>query len=181
MFVNIHACIQGILLLPQALCGVIIEAVFPTCAMYKQCKDMEHINATALMELRLGMAHRVMHGEAIVTGSTAEGLTVTPGWGHPWPDYDCMHMHGAQLGVTIPGQQAPCSQHGPTRTSPALLTASHTCSFSCYTSNPHNSCLEYAPEDCPPACTRLRVTNLQVLLWHPGVDTDCVEEEDDHH
>ena len=44
-----------------------------------------------------------------------------------------------------------------------------------------NSCLEYAPEGCPLAYTRLRVTNAKPLRLHPLVGADCIEEEDGHY
>ena len=117
--------------------------------------DWGRNNVNILSALRSGKVHHEMRPAWLISGSTAEGLTVGLHWGHPWPDMDTMYLYGSQLGVIVPGQKAPKRNHD-------------------------KSCLEYAPEGCPSAYTRLRVTNLQGLLLHPYVDAECVEEEDGH-
>ena len=143
---------------PQVLFDVILEVVFPTCAMLLLPDNIVRHNAVTFSALKSGGVHRklfvVLYIGVLISGSTAEGLTIHQGWGHPWPDRDCMHLLGAQFGVRIPGQQSP---------------------------NSHRSCLEYAPDGCPPAYTRLQVTNKQALQLLPQFDTDCVEEKDGHH
>ena len=42
----------------------------------------------------------------------------------------------------------------------------------------NKSCLEYAPEGCPPAYTRLREINIEEL---PPIYAEFFEEEDGHH
>ena len=45
-------------------------------------------------------------------------------------------------------------------------------------SSTNKSCLEYSPEGCPLAYTRLRGTNIKEL---PPICAECFEEEDGHH
>ena len=132
------------------------------------------INNTSLSALRSGEAHHKAWCTALMGGSTAEGLTLEPQWGHPSADGDWMYLYGAMLGVTIPGQQVPESHQGE-----ANITSSLSTSLLPLPGN-HHSCLEYAPENCPPAYTRLRVTDIHALLTSPNVESDCVEEEDGH-
>ena len=95
-------------------------------------------------------------------------------WGHPWPDGDFMPMFGVELGVNIPKDKFPSKCQSPECSSPALT--SQGCRG--------NSCLEYLPEDSPPAYTKLLITDIPGLMkWGPArnvnVDlSDCVEERD---
>ena len=247
--------VTGIMFPPQSLFDVILEAVFPACGM-SLVRDIHlYENAARLSALKSGNAHRNLMDGIFLAGSSAEGLTMTSYWGHPEPDMDLMFLCGAQLGVTIPGAQAPSNQHGlastsslPSTSSQSLpdnvpnscpqhapggcrqrsqwlrvtdtekktgwgqtwpdmdslalfqaelgvtipvqqtpdsqheaaagMSSSPSASPQSLPCNCHNSWLEYAPEGCSPAFTRLRVTNIQNFLWHPWVEADCVEEED---
>ena len=178
MYVIIHVCIHGdtYLFPSQALCDVILESVIPTCAMYMLSDRNVRSNTEALSVLKSGEAHRQLSSKMLLAGSRAEGLTVDHNWGHPWPDADSMLLLGAKLGVTIPEHQAPCCQNGPASTA----TSSSTSSLP-VPGDHSSSCLQYAPEGCPLAYTRLRITDLQTLLLRPPVDTNAVEEEDGYH
>ena len=114
MYESIHVCIHGksILLSPQALYEVILEAVFPTSAMFLQRDSFVNHNAACLEMLSSGKAHLDLLSGVLIAGSMADGLTMEIVFGHPVPDVDLMLLLGAMLGVTIPGKRAPGSQQG---------------------------------------------------------------------
>ena len=160
----------------QALCDLIVEAVFPTCAICLLEDKIVCDNAVVQSALKSGEIYRETSDEGgIIAGSLAEGLTMENGWGHPWSDADGMVLIGAELGVNIPGDQLPRECQSTLSSSPALT--SQGCRG--------NSCLDYAPEGSPPAYTKLRVTDIQGLMkWNIDEETvdlsDCVEERDGH-
>ena len=148
-----------------------VEAVFPTCAIFLlMTDDLMSENSAALTALISGEAHRERGGKwYFLGGSRADGLTMTPRWGHPWPDSDQMYLFGAQLGVNIP-RKYQSTQSSSSSSTPQDYYVS-------------KSCLEYAPDDCPPAYTKLRVTDVKAMMeWYPDVITlsGCVEESDGH-
>ena len=154
-----------------------VEAVFPTCAIFLLWDDAVCGTAVALSALKMGEIYRQMFDEGvIIAGSMAEGLTMTPGWGHPWPDGDGMLLLGSMLGVNIPRNELPRKCQSTLSSSPA--STSQRCR--------RNSCLDYAPEGSPPVYTKLRVTNIQGPMdrsrnWDTDPDlSDCVEERDGH-
>ena len=153
----------------QALCDLVVEAVFPTCALLL-LKDSDVCdNEAALSALASGEAYQKIGGYwQILAGSRAEGLTMELRWGHPWSDGDLMILLGRQLGVNIPKNQLPRKCQSPQSSSPTSTLQGCNC----------HGCLEYAPKGCPLAYTKLRVTDTQVLMeWHPHIDlSDCVEE-----
>ena len=183
---------------------MIIEAVIPTNAIFILPDSIVSDNTDIFSVLRSGKAHQQLFIGVFFSGSKAEGLSVEPLWGHPWPDMDLMALSGAELGVIIPGQQAPSADHGRESMPPSPITRPYSSSkqsrflpevglawynhFNAilqsrpsFAAGHFDSCLEYAPEDCPPAYTRLRVANAPALQrMFPLVGADCVEEEDGH-
>ena len=217
-----------VLFSPQALCDVILEAVFPASAMYLLADVISDYNTAQLSLLRSGTAHLEFLNGVLLAGSMAEGLTMQLVWGHPAPDVDLMTLLGNMWGVTIPGKVAPGSHHGlgSTLSSPdtSLLffieyitavfsyskqqmesidsfkniislvssvgistllpllkmrtdeTSIKALAFLSLQTN--KSCLEYAPEGCPLAYTRLRGINIEEL---PPIYAEFFDEEDGHH
>ena len=158
--------VASILLPLQALCDLIVEIVFPTCAIFL-LSDFDVLNNKLALSA-------MMSGEEVewplTVGSMAEGLTMAHRWGHAWSDCDTMALYTDQLGVKIP------HHHFSTRHQPGEYTPPSSILQGCH----GNGCLEYAPEGCPPAYTRFRVLDVQALMqWDPGIDlSHCVEEED---
>ena len=154
-----------------------LEAVFPTAAIYQLTDHRVRLNQSTLMTLSTllsGQVHRevgVRERWRLIAGSKAEGLCVQLQWGHEWPDIDVMYLYGAQLGVCV------TQEHMATRQRHSSHTSSSSSSSGCH----GDSCLEYEPEGCPPAYTRLRVTDRQALLTHPNVDASCMVECDGHY
>ena len=151
-----------------------LEAVFPTAAIYHLADDYVRHNQSLLSALLSGQAHRevgVREVWYLIAGSQAEGLCVQHQWGHEWPDVDGMFLYGAQLGVCV------THEHMATRQQYSSHTSSSSSSSGCH----GDSCLEYEPEGCPPAYTRLRVTDRQALLTHRCVDASCMVECDGHY
>ena len=158
----------------QPLCDLIVEAVFPICAIFLlQYGHIRH-NAATLSALISDDVHREADIRwGLIAGSMAEGLTMTPHWGHPWPDMDWMPLFGAQLKVNIPRDQLPREIQLSQNSSPVWISKG--CDG--------NSWLEYDPEGCPPGYTKLRVLDIKALMeWNPEWDinadlSDCILEE----
>ena len=104
-------CILFFSFSPQTVCEVILEAVFPTSAMFLLADVLSHYNTTRLSELRSGKAHLDILSGVLFAGSMAEGLTMQLHWGHPAPDADLMLLFGGMFGVTLPNQEDPGIHH----------------------------------------------------------------------
>ena len=149
-----------------------LEAVFPTAVIFQLADHDVRDNQSHLSTLLSGQAHReagVRGWWELIAGSRAEGLCVHRKWGHESPDQDSMVLYGAQLGVCV------THEHLATRQQYSSYTSSS--SSGCH----GDSCLEYEPEGCPPAYTRLRVIDHQALLTHRCVDASCMVECDGHY
>ena len=134
---------------------------------------MVRLNQSVLSDLTSGQVHHesgVRKVWVLTAGSTAEGLAVHPRWGYECPDVDIMILYGAQLGVCITQEHLSTRQHSSFNSSPSSSSGCH-----------DNSYLEYDPEGCPPAYTRLRVTDRQALLTHRCVDNSCMVKCDGHY
>ena len=150
-----------------------LEAVVPTAAIYQLTDHLVRDNRCTLSALLSSQAHHEAGFSwvwLLIAGSKAEGLCVQIQWGHEWPDTDVMFLYGAQLGVRV------THEHMATRQQYSSHTSSSSSSSGCH----GDSCLEYDPEGCPPAYTRLRVTDRQALLTHRHVDASCMVECDGH-
>ena len=158
----------------QAMCDLMVEVVFPTCAIFLLADERMRKNKVALSALASGEIYQSNTSDAfqLIAGSRAEGLTMHGQWGHPWPDYDAMALNGKEVGVKIPHGQLG------TKYQPIENMLHSSQSQGCHS----NSCLEYMPEGCPPGYTRLLVTDVQTFMeGSPTVDlSDCVEERDGH-
>ena len=144
---------------PQALCEVILETVFPTCAIFQLPGPSVNLNESTLNALKTRKTYQQRECGQLITGSTAEGLTLQEGWGHPLPDWDSMWPYGAELGVTIPGPRSLFSRF-----------------VSVFVKD--KSCLKYVPQGCPPAYARLKITDKEALLLNEYVAADCVDPGD---
>ena len=151
-----------------------LEVVFPSAAIYQLPDSTVRINQSLLSYLTSGLAHHEagVRGRrwGLLAGSTAEGLALVEHWGHEHPDEDGMYLYGAQLGVCVTQEHLATRQHHSSNTSSSSSSGCH-----------GDSCLEYDPVGCPPAYTRLRVTDRQALLSHYCVDDSCMEECDGHY
>ena len=173
---HIHVCLHGNCppLWFQVLYDVMLEVVFPSAAIY-QLKDYGvRDNQSILSDLTSGLAHHEAGVRedwwGLIAGSTAEGLALEVMWGHERPDFDHMYLYGAQLGVCVTQEHLATRQHHSPNTSSSSSSGCH-----------GDSCLEYDPVGCPPAYTRLRVTDRQALLSHDCVDDSCMLECDGHY
>ena len=158
----------------QVLYDVMLEVVFPSAAIVQLTDSHVHDILSALSILISGRAHHKAGGRGLrwglFAGSRAEGLAIEEKWGHECPDFDCMYLYGAQLGVCVTQEHLATRQHHSPNTSSSSSSGCH-----------GDSCLEYDPVGCPPAYTRLRVTDRQALLSHSCVDDSCMEECDGHY
>ena len=142
----------------QALYDVMIEAVFPSCAIAQLMDEGICQNETTMSRLASGEAYLMAVAGQLTAGSSAEGLAIIPGWGHPWADIDWMYLFGGQLGVHLPQRIFPLSHKS--RKTMTSTESSH---------DHATSCLEYDPEGCPPAYTRLKVSKT-VQLVKPWIE-----------
>ena len=170
---HIHVCLHGNCppLWFQVLYDVMLEVVFPSAVIYQLSDYDVRINQSNLSDLTSGLAHHeagVRGRWGLMAGSRAEGLTLVPQWGHERSDIDDMFLYGAQLGVCVTQEHLAARQHHSPNTSS---------SSGCH----GDSCLEYDPVGCPPAYTRLRVTDRQALLSHGCVDESCMVGCDGHY
>ena len=172
---HIHVCLHGNCppLWFQVLYDVMLEVVFPSAAICQLWDSIVRNNQSALSYLTSGLAHHkagVREEWVLIAGSMAEGLTLEEQWGHERPDVDGMILYGAQLGVCVTQEHLATKQHHSPNTSSSSSSGCH-----------GDSCLEYDPVGCPPAYTRLRVTDRQALLSHGCVDESCMVECDGHY
>ena len=135
-----------------------MEAAFPQCSIIRRsCTELED-NRLHFSKLRDGSIYdgdetgRVMKSIYFIAGSSAEGLALEAGWGHPSSDTDTMHLLGGTLGVHVPQGRFP----------------------------PGSAVLRYNPEGCPPAYCKIEVADKQALIgegleaWIFNIDEDCI-------
>ena len=177
LYVNhhIHVCLHGNCppLSFQVLYDVMLEVVFPSAVICQLPDSDVRYTQSTLSLLTSGRAHHeagVRGKWGLTAGSTVEGLTLEDHWGHESPDLDGMYLYGAQLGVCVTQEHLATRQHHSPNTSSSSSSGCH-----------GDSCLEYDPVGCPPAYTRLRVTDRQALLSHCCVDDSCMEECEGHY
>ena len=172
-----------------------LETTFPTIAIARLADYRARRNRSCLTALTSGEAHReagVRGTGSLIAGSSAEGLTLGDKWGFPWADVDGMIMYGAQLGVCSTQEHLPSKQQHPLSGSSWMLSSLSSLSARILSSLsprrtsvsiPGRSCLVYDSDGCPPAYTRLRVTDPESLMAHPyvDIDADCMLKCDGHH
>ena len=150
-----------------------LEVTFPTAVIFHVSDDTVHNIKSILSAMRSGEAHHeagVKVAWWLTAGSKVEGLAMRNQWGHGYSDLDCMLLYGAQLGVCVPQEHPPTWQNYSSHTSPSSPSGFY-----------GKSCLLYDPEGCPPAFTRLRITDCQAIMAHPYVDDSCILECDGQH
>ena len=125
---------------------VVLEMAFPRCGVCRVPDGSVRDNKRLMSELQSGEWYRgtgyswdPLVSGSLVSGSRAEGLAMDDHWGHDEADWDYMHLIGDRLGVYVPGGQQSRGR----------------------------SCLEFRPEGCPAAYTKLLVTDLPALrMYH---------------
>ena len=113
---------------------MVVEAAFPECAISSVRDWTVRDNKKVMFELQ-HMDHSEGYSGRLLSGSRPEGLAMDDDWGHGKTDWDFMHLHGGVLCVNVPGGQQPRGK----------------------------SCLDFCPEGCPVAYTKLLVTDLPNL------------------
>ena len=90
-----------------------------------------------------------------MSGSRPEGLAMDDGWGNDGADFDYMELYGGRLGVNVAGGQQPQESR--------------------------ESCLDFRPEGCPIAYTKLQVTTVRGLKkhWTEDMIKRCVHRSGD--
>ena len=113
-----------------------LEIAFPKIGISHVEAWLVRENEELIVRLENGWAYQkaTFYGP-FVSGSRPEGLAMDDHWGHNNADRDLMWLHGGPLGVHVAGGQ---QQRG-------------------------RSCLDFCPEGCPPAYTKLQVTDLPTL------------------
>ena len=157
-----------------------IEVVFPVHAIWRLRDDRVQKNEAGLCYLESGDAHRDREDVILYSGSRAEGLALEDGWGHPEADLDIMHILGGELSVSQPYSHDLGSGQSKGNGS-SSLPSTPSLQMGPFHLKSGNSCLEYDPRNCPPAYTRLRVTNFQALKKDFLVSEQGMEESDGHH
>ena len=156
------------LLILQALHDVIVEAVFPACGIFQSMDVLNTVRETVLSQLSSGELYSILNAGSLLSGSSAEGLRMEFDCGHPNADLDTMALFGGWFGVSLPQSYDQGSPH---------LSGTN------FALAPHgikaNSCLEYESKDCPPAYTRIRVTDIQTFV--EITNANCLEEFDGQH
>ena len=112
-----------------------LEAAFPQSGISRLKDVVLRYNELMMPLLQKGRLYRVGSSGALVSGSRAEGLAMDDDWGHDKTDTDYMSLFADRLGVHVPGGQQIRGE----------------------------SCLEFCPEGCPAAYTKLKVTDLPRL------------------
>ena len=157
-----------------------IEVVFPVHAIWRLSDDWVQKNEAVLCCLESGDADRDGKVLILYSGSRAEGLALEDGWGHPEADLDIMYILGDELSVSQPYSHDLGSDQSKGNGS-SSLPSTPLLQMGPYHPKNGNSCLEYDPRDCPPAYTRLRVTEPSALKKHPLVREQGMEEFGGHH
>ena len=118
---------------------VVLEMAFPRCGVCRVEDGWVRMNKRLMSELQNGMFYRNegYSWEPLLSGSRAECLAMDDDWGHDEADRDIMYLRGDRLGVYVPGGQQ---------------------------SRWRRSCLDFRPEGCPAAYTKLLVTDLPALM-----------------
>ena len=128
---------------------VVLEMTFPRCGVCRVLDEDVRMNKRRMSELQSGEAYRD-DGCSLVqllSGSRAEGLAMDDHWGHDEADTDYMYLYGAEIGVNVPGGQQSRGK----------------------------ACLDFRPEGCPAAYSKLLITDLRGLKRHYMID-DWIEE-----
>ena len=118
---------------------LVLEVVYPRCGACRVSDGRVSVIKRRMSELQSGeqYSYEVYNGH-LLSGSRAEGLAMDDLWGHDKADTDCMYLYGGPIGVNVPGGQQSRGK----------------------------ACLEFRPEGCPAAYTKLLITDLHGLKRH---------------
>ena len=116
-----------------------MEAAFPQSGIVRVKDGMVSLNEKLTSKLQDGTAYNANHVGILLSGSRPEGLAMDDNWGYDNTDWDFMKLYGNRLGVNVAGGQQPRGE----------------------------SCLDYHPEGCPAAYTKLQVIDLPGLMEFP--------------
>ena len=117
-----------------------VEAAFPQSGISRVVNYEVKWNEEAISELQDGTAYRTGYGGTILSGSRPEGFAMDDDWGHDATDWDYMELYGGPLGVNVAPGDVAVGQRPRGR-----------------------SCLDFSPEGCPAAYTKLQITDLPAL------------------
>ena len=117
---------------------IAVEAAFPQSAISRVQDFWLGNNEERIFELQDGRQYSVSYSMQLLSGSRREGLAMDDLWGHDEADWDIMYLRGGPLGVNVPGGQQSRGK----------------------------SCLDFRPEGCPAAYTKLQITDLPTLREH---------------
>ena len=116
---------------------VVLEMAYPRCGVCRVQDGSVRVNEEAMSDLQSGVLYRYegFTWEPLLSGSRAEGLAMDDHWGHDKADWDWMDLYGGRRGVNVPGGQQSRGE----------------------------ACLDFRPEGCPVAYTKLLITDLRGL------------------
>ena len=116
-----------------------LEMAYPRCGVCR-VEDVEVREIEERMsELQSGWLYRgevyIYSSRDLLSGSRPEGLAMDDHWGHDEADWDLMELRGGRIGVNVPGGQQSRGW----------------------------ACLDFRPEGCPAAYSKLLITDLRGL------------------
>ena len=118
---------------------LVLEMVYPRCGACRVEDKRVRDNEWVMSELQSGeLYHDDGYSRPLVSGSRPEGLAMDDHWGHNVADWDFMKLYGGRIGVNVPGGQQSRGK----------------------------ACLDFRPEDCPAAYSKLLITDLRGLKQH---------------
>ena len=114
-----------------------LETAYPRCGVCRVDDVRVRMNEERMSELQSGEEYRYEGYRRLLSGSRAEGLAMDDHWGHDEADWDYMYLYGDRIGVNVPGGQQSRGE----------------------------ACLDFRPEGCPAAYTKLLITDLRGLEY----------------
>ena len=127
---------------------VVLEMAYPRCGVCRVRDVMVRMNEERMSDLQSGKSYRYEgYNWRLLSGSRAERLAMDDHWGHDGADWDYMYLYGGTIGVNIPGGQQSRGM----------------------------ACLDFRPEGCPAAYSKLLITDLRGLKRHFRIG-DWIEE-----
>ena len=123
-----------------------LEVVFPRCGVCRVTDERVRENEEEMSELQSGEQYcDEVYSEDLLSGSRPEGLAMDDHWGHDEADWDIMYLYGGWMGVNVPGGQQSRGW----------------------------ACMDFRPEGCPAAYSKLLITDLRGLEENTGI-SGCV-------
>ena len=119
---------------------VVLEMAYPRCGVCRVEDGEVRENEGLMSDLQSGKFYR-REGysyRGLLSGSRPEGLAMDDLWGHDEADWDWMDLYGDRIGVNVPGGQQSRGE----------------------------ACLDFRPEGCPAAYSKLLITDLRGMKEH---------------